>query len=130
MMATAHAGLGGADEEAMEIVTTTISIAALRTMAEQGFGDLVKAVVDIGRGVMVVGAEMHADEEGLLLDAGARQADLWGVNLYPEQFGTSDFIEFDSMINLRPRQGNRSRSVEDPAARQAIIALVERLVVK
>jgi hypothetical protein len=130
MMVTVHAGPGGAYEETMETVTTSISIAALRAMAEQGFGDLVKAVVDIGRGVMVVGAEMHADEESLLLDAGSRQEDLWGVNLYPEQFGTSDFIEFDSMINLRPRQGNRSRSVEDPAVRQVIIALVERLVVR
>jgi hypothetical protein len=114
----------------METVTTTISIAALTAMAEQGFGNLVKAVVDVGRGVMVVGAEMHADEEALLLDAGSRQADLWGINLYPAQFRTPDFIEFDSMINLRPRQGNRSRYVEDPAARQAVIALVERLVVR
>ena len=75
------------------------------------FGDLVKAVVDIARGVMVLDAEMHADEEALLLEEGSRQADLWGIDLYPDPFGTPDFIEFDPMIDLRPRQGNRSRSL-------------------
>jgi hypothetical protein len=109
-------------------VATTISVEVLAAMAETGFGNLVKAVVDIVRGVMILGAEMHADEEALLLEEGSRQADLWGINLYPDRFGTPDFIEFDSMINLRPRQGNRSRSVEDPEARRAVTALVARLV--
>ncbi len=69
-------------------------------------------------------------EEAVLLDRGSRQEDLWGVNPYPDQHGTPAFIEFDSMINVRPRQANRSRSVEDPAARAAIIDLVERLVTR
>jgi hypothetical protein len=109
-------------------VATAIPVEALAAIAETSFGNLVKAVVDIVRGVMILGAEMHADEEALLLEEGSRQADLWGINLYPDRFGTPDFIEFDSMINLRPRQGNRSRSVEDPEARQAVTALVARLV--
>jgi len=71
---------------------------------------------------------MHADEEALLLEEGSRQADLWGIDLYPDRFGTPDFIEFDSMINLRPSQGNRSRSVEDPEARRAVTAVVARLI--
>jgi hypothetical protein len=62
------------------------------------------------------------------LGLGSSQTDLWGVNLYPSQYGQSDWIEFDSMINIRPRQGNRSRGVEDPAAQEKIVAIVGRLV--
>jgi hypothetical protein len=72
---------------------------------------------------------MHSDLEALLLDAGSSQADLWGINLYPAEHGTLGFVEFDSMINLRPGQGNRTRSVEDPAIRTAIVDLVSRTVV-
>jgi hypothetical protein len=72
---------------------------------------------------------MHSDLEALLLDAGSRQGDLWGINLYPAEFGTPAFLEFDSMINLRPGQGNRTRSVDDPGVRAAIEELVDRVVV-
>jgi hypothetical protein len=118
-----EAGDGG-----MRTITSAIPIAEVARMAGGRFGNLVKAVVDVRRGIMVVDAEMHADEEALLIDGGSQQASLWGINLYPAQFGTSDFIEFDSMINVRPRQGNRSRDVEDAATRQAIITIVDRLV--
>ncbi len=96
-------------------------------MATDRFGDLVKAVVDLGRRIMVVDAELHADEEAELLAGGSQQGNLWGVNLYPDVPG-NDWLEFDSMINLRPSRGNRSRSVDDPATREDITALVNRLV--
>lgn len=112
----------------MRMVTTEITIGDLATMAAGRFGNLVKAVVDVRRDLMVVDADMHADEEAVLLEQGSNQEDLWGINLYPEQFGTPDFLEFDSMGNIRPRQGNRSRSVDDPDTRAAIAAIVARLV--
>lgn len=113
----------------MRIVRTTIAIAELTALAEERWGDMVKAVVDLEREVMAVGEGMHADEEAGLLDAGSRQADLWGINLYPTEYGNEDFLEFDSMINLRPSQGNRTRSVDDPDIRERIRQLVARLVV-
>ncbi len=113
----------------MQIVAGQIDVAALTAMAEATFGDLVKAAVDVQRGLLAVDAGMHSDLEALLLDAGSRQADLWGINLYPAEFGAAGFLEFDSMINLRPSQGNRTRSVDDPDARAAIEALVGRVVV-
>ena len=88
---------------------------------------MVKAVVDIERGVMAIGGEMHADEEAALLDDGSRQVDLWGINLYPAEAGP-EWLEFDSMINVRPSRGNRSRDVEDPDIRNAIRQLVASLV--
>jgi len=90
-------------------------------------GDMVKAVVDIERRAMAIGGEMHADEEAALLDEGSRQADLWGINLYPAEAGP-DWVEFDSMINVRPSRGNRSRDVEDPSIRDLIRQVVASLV--
>ncbi len=112
----------------MEIVRERISLDSLRAMAEQRFGDLVKAVVDIEREVMAVDAGMHADEEAGLLEDGSEQADLWGINLYPGEYGNPAWLEFDSMINLRPGHGNRTRSVDDPAIRSRIAQIVGKLV--
>jgi hypothetical protein len=106
-----------------------IQVDELQAMAESMFGDLVKAVVDSVRGIMVVDAELHADEEALLIAQGSDQADLWGINLYPGLEG-DDFVEFDSMINLRPSQGNRSRGVEDPVIRERIRGIVKDLVIQ
>lgn len=100
----------------------------MRQMAEKGFGNLVKAVVDLEKNQLVVDAEMHADEEQFLLANGSKQKDLWGINLYPKKFGTSEFIEFDSMINLRPAQNNLSRGVEDENIRQQIIRVVDQWI--
>jgi Protein of unknown function (DUF5674) len=77
---------------------------------------------------MAIGGELHADEEAVLLDLGSAQADLWGINLYPAEYRQAGWIEFDSMINVRPAQGNRSRSVDDLAIRESISATLERLV--
>ena len=109
------------------IVRDHISRAELRGMAAARFGDMVKAVVDIGRGIGAFGGELHSDEEALLLEDGSRQSDLWGINLYPDESG-EDWLEFDSMINVRPSQNNRSRSVDDESLRNAIRRVVAALV--
>ena len=113
----------------MTLVTeqSPVSIDDLRRMAAERFGSLVKAVVDIRRGLMVVSAELHADEEAELLATGSRQQDLWGINFYPE-LPVNEWIEFDSMINLRPSFGNHSRGVDDPVIRETIVSVVCRLV--
>ncbi len=110
----------------MRSIDAPIPLADVRRLAGAQFGDFVKAVVDLGRGVMVIGGELHADQEAVLIEQGARQLDLWGINIYPDR--AEERIEFDSMINLRPSQGNRSRSVEDPAVRERIVAVVTRLI--
>ena len=105
-----------------------IALAELEEMAENMYGELVKAVVDVEKRTMVVDAGLHVDEEQFLLEAGSRQCDLWGINLYPDSFGEDDFVEFDSMINIRPAQGNRSRSVEDAEIRATILEIVREIV--
>ncbi|MDD5174301.1 MAG: DUF5674 family protein [Candidatus Omnitrophica bacterium] len=108
-------------------MTGTITIDKIKEMAAEMFGDMVKAVVDVDRGIIAVDAELHSDLEALLLDDGSKQKNLWGINIYPDQT-QDEFIEFDSMINLRPSQGNRSRGVEDKALRSKIIGVVTKKV--
>lgn len=111
----------------LETVLRPITRARLHELAQAGFGDMIKAVVDCGRRVMVVGGELHADEEQWLLEDGSQQADLWGINLYPAEI-SEDWIEFDSMINVRPSQGNPSRGVENPETQRLIRSIVAELV--
>jgi hypothetical protein len=88
---------------------------------------MVKAVVDVERGIMALGGELNSDDEALLLDDGSFQSNLWGINLYPSA-DEADWIEYDSMINVRPSQGNRARGVEDAALRARIRRIVNELV--
>ncbi len=113
----------------MKIITQKITLNELKQMAAGMFGDMVKAVVDLDRELLALDAELHSDLEALLLENGSKQKSLWGINLYPE-IQTDEFIEFDSMINMRPSQGNRSRSVENEEVRKKIIALVKKKVAR
>lgn len=113
----------------MKLITDKIKLPELRKMAQAGFGDMVKAVVDVEKGIMAVDGELHADEEALLLRDGSKQEDLWGINLYPE-LPEDGWVEFDSMINVRPAVGNMSRHVESKEIRNKILGIVESLVEK
>ena len=113
----------------MEIIRSKISIKKLEKMASKKFGNLVKTVVDVEKEIMVVDAELHSDQEALLISEGSKQENLWGINLYPGLKG-EDFIEFDSMINIRPSTNNISRSVDDSETREKIVKIVEKLVEK
>ncbi len=99
----------------------------LRRLVDLFFEDMVKYVVDVERGVIAVGGEMHADAEQMLLDDGSRQADLWGANYYPGR-GREECIEYTSLINIRPAQGNRSMEIQDPAVRGRVRQLTLALV--
>ena len=111
----------------MKIITETVTLAELQQMAAAMFGDMVKAVVDIDREILSVDAELHSDLEALLLENGSKQKDLWGINFYPELQGDG-FLEYDSMINIRPSQGNRSRGVDDEMVRKKIAEVVAKRV--
>lgn len=113
--------------EDVVIIKQKISRENLKQLAEKRFGDMVKVVVDINRSVMAAGGELHADEEALLLKDGSDQRSLWGINIYPDE-SEEKWIEFDSMINIRPSQKNRSRNIEDTEIRKKIIEIVKNLI--
>ena len=99
----------------------------LHKISEKMFENLVKAVVDVKKEIMAIDAPMHSDQEAELIKKGSKQENLWGINLYPK---SKDFIEFDSIINLRPNQNNRSRGINNPKIKEKIIEIVNKLVKK
>lgn len=113
----------------MKIISEKMTLSELDALAAGMFGNFVKAVVDVDRGLIALDAELHSDLEAVLLEDGAKQKDLWGINLYPAIEG-EEWIEFDSMINMRPSQGNRSRGVENEGTRGKIVAIVEKRIVR
>lgn len=127
LVAVYNPGVPDPDHTKIVIISEPINQALLLEMAAESFGDMVKAVVDTNQRLLALGGGLHSDEEAALLAQGSVQADLWGINIYPEQ-PRSEWVEFDSMINLRPRQGNRSRSVEDAAVQHLILEIVDSLI--
>ncbi len=113
----------------MRIIKTKTPIAEFEKMAKKMFGNLIKAVVDIDREIMAVNGELHADEEALLLENDSKQENLWGINIYLKVKG-NDWIEFDSMINLRPSLNNLSRGIDNINTRKKIIKIVNQLIKK
>lgn len=111
----------------MQILRQPITRQELKELAQNTFGDMIKGVADVKRHILAIDAELHADLERLLLEEGSAQEDLWGFNLWVEEKG-EDFIEFDSLINIRSWQGNPSRDVSNPEVREAIKSIVEKFI--
>ncbi|OGX34631.1 MAG: hypothetical protein A3C36_07755 [Omnitrophica WOR_2 bacterium RIFCSPHIGHO2_02_FULL_52_10] len=109
----------------MKILQAPITTSELKKTAAALFGDMAKAVVDVDRRLIALDAELHSDLEALLLENGSSQNSLWGINLYPGR-GADEFVEFDSMINIRPSQRNMGRGVDDQATRQKIMNIVHQ----
>ena len=109
-------------------VIEKISKEELRQIADRTFGDMVKAVVDIAKEIVMIDAELHADIEQTMLENGSSQEDLWGINIYPDGFDDKGVVEFDSLINIRPWQNNRSRYVNDENIRKKIVEIVENKI--
>ncbi len=115
------------DPKQIDVIRDPVTRDYVAAKAGELFCDMVKAVVDTRRRIMAVGGELHSDEELVLLEDGSNQADLWGINLHID-LAHPDWIEFDSMINLRPSHGNRTRGVDDPLIRERIMEVVGGLV--
>ena len=111
----------------MKILDAVISVDELKQLAQNTFGNLIKAVVDVDRELIAVDAELHSDLEALFLENGSKQSSLWGINFYPDMEG-DDFLEFDSMINMRPSQGNLSRGVDSQDIQKSIVKIVDQWI--
>jgi len=104
------------------IIHNRINSEILKQVAEDLKG-YIKVVVDVRRKILSAGGEKHVDGEQLLLKDGSRQEDLWGAGLDLE----TDEMDFDSMINLRPKQ-NTSREVLDPNIRKQVESITRSLL--
>jgi hypothetical protein len=109
------------------ILEKRIGASELARLVAAHFEDMVKYVVDVHLRRVAIGGEMHADAEQALLEAGSRQADLWGANYYPGR-GREGCIEFTSLINIRPAAGNRGMELQDPTLREIIQLVTYELI--
>ena len=114
----------------MRILDTPITKDKLiKTSANFIEENAIKAVVDVERELMAVDSPMHYDCEQLLLENGSNPTELWGINLYLDEDNIDDLVEFDSMINIRPAQHNRSRTVEDANIQAKIKSVVSKWLI-
>jgi hypothetical protein len=90
----------------------------------QSLGSYVKLAVDVRREVLAGGGELHADCEQALLETGSRQQDIWGADWLP----LSQEIQFEALINIRPRQNNPSMTILDPDIRSRVETIARRLL--
>ena len=92
----------------------------------QAFSEMqmVKIVVDVRRRLLAGGGGMHAECEQALLGDGSEHDDLWGANWFPDD----QSVEFESLINIRPRLGNRSLVIQSSELRSLVEGIArERL---
>ena len=111
----------------IKVFDAHVSKEELLAVAKSSYGDMVKGVIDVNRRLLALGGELHSDCELILLDRGSKQADLWGFNLYPEKT-REEYLEYTSMINIRPRQGNLGRDIKDLNLRSQIKKIIDEMV--
>jgi Protein of unknown function (DUF5674) len=87
----------------------------MRQMMET-LGVYVKLAVDVEEEILAEGGELHADCEKVLLEEGSNQSDLWGANWYP----LKQTLDYESLINIRSKDNNRSMEVQNPITREQI----------
>jgi predicted S18 family serine protease len=107
----------------IQIIKTKANPDQIESML-QFYSDMVKIVVDIRQRILSGGGEMHADCELSLLENGSEQDDLWGANWYP----ADQSIAYEALINIRPRQGNRSIQIQDEGLRQKVKEITLQLL--
>ncbi len=88
------------------------------------YESMIKIVVDVRRRVVSGGGEIPADCETTLLEDGSEQDDLWGANWYPSE----QRIEFESLINIRPRLGNRSILIQNEELRRQVESITREIL--
>jgi hypothetical protein len=111
----------------IKVFTSHVSKEELVQLAKDSYGDMVKGVIDIHTTAIALGGELHSDCEEVLLRQGSKQEDVWGFNIYPEK-SKEDYLEYTSLINIRPRQGNMDREIKDAKLRQQIKSILDSKV--
>jgi hypothetical protein len=81
-------------------------------------------LADIERRILAGGGTLHADCEAVLLEDGSRQFSIWGADWNP----TSQEVTFESLINIRPHQNNRSLEILDPETRDRVTQITYELL--
>lgn len=111
----------------IKIVRDKITKKELEELAKEFYVEMVKGMADIEKGIIALGGEWHMDANEVLIEDGSRQENLWGFNIYlnkPEE----EMLEYNSLVNIRPKQGNRSMEIKNKEIKNKIFKIVNNLV--
>ena len=111
----------------IKILHEPIEEEEVRALARAWHQTLVKGVADVEREIIALGGEWHMDANVRLIEESSSQENLWGFNVYPDKKGT-DALEFFSLINIRPAQGNREMELKDEGLREKIRTIVSTYI--
>ena len=111
----------------IRIIKEKITKEQLKKFAQEGYGSVSKVVVDIEKEIMALGGELHSDAKDLLLEQGSKQENLWGIDIYPDR-SKDKWIEFNSLINIRPSVGNRLMEIQDNKIKDKIRQIIDSLI--
>jgi hypothetical protein len=112
----------------IKIISKPITKAEALEIAKEFYVDMVKGVADLEKEIIALGGEYHIDANNVLIDNSSIQKNLWGFNIYPKKKG-NNWIEYTSLINIRPTANNKSMEVEDKKIRLAIKKIIDKLVI-
>lgn len=107
----------------IKIINEKITEDELKEIAKEFYIDMAKGVVDVERGILAIGGEYHIDANKVLIENGSKQQNIWGFNWYFDRAG-DDRIEYISLINIRPAQGNNAMEVQDAFLRDAMKTII------
>lgn len=88
------------------------------------YQDYIKLAVDVERNVLSGGGILHADCDAILLEDGSNNDNVWGADWYP----FTQKLEYEAMLNIRPRLGNRSMYLQNPLLRDKIATIADNLL--
>ena len=109
------------------VVREPIALESLGPLAKAWHGTLIKGVADCTRGIIALGGDWHMDANTTLIADGSKQEDVWGFNIYPAERGDAA-LEYISLINIRPAQGNKTMELVDAELRAKIREIVAKLI--
>ena len=112
----------------IRIINKPITRVEAKEIAKEFYVDMVKGVVDLEREIIALGGEWHIDANNVLMAEGSQQRDVWGFNFHFNK-EPQDTIEYISLINIRPMEGNYDMVVQDESRRKAMRAIIERLII-
>lgn len=111
----------------IRIIKDKITKKELEELAEEFYVEMVKGVADIEKGIIALGGEWHIDANQVLIEDGSKQENLWGFNIYIDK-SKPERLEYNSLINIRPRQGNKNMEIEDEEIKNRIFEIINNLV--
>ncbi len=112
----------------IKVIKEKITREELESFARDNYGDMIKAVVDIEKKIIALGGEFHSDANEALIKQGSNQRNIWGINIYPAK-SKAEWIEFVSLINIRPADNNFDMEVQDEGVREKIKGIINKLIV-